>query len=114
MKGQEKYETHTQIRRSRLFERISEERARNRSLFIEVSDADLGIAEILKAENVLYEYNEKYSFQFHQSGKKGCSEVRTVLRLPTLTCRHLLHYPGEVLMFQYLYFPGYVVGCIGR
>ena len=61
-----------------------------------------------------YEYNEKDSVQLHQSGKKGCSEVRTVLRLPTLTCRHLLHYPGEVLMFQYLYFPGYVVGCIGR
>lgn len=61
VKGQEKCEIHIQKRRSRLFERISEERARNRSLFIEVSDADLEIAESLKAENVLYEYNEKYA-----------------------------------------------------
>ena len=59
-----------------------------------------------------YEYNEKYSFEFHQPGKKGCREVRTVVRLPSLLRHHLTHHAGVVLMLQCLYFPRHIVGRI--
>lgn len=61
-----------------------------------------------------YEYNEKYSFEFHQPGKKGCRDVQAVPRLPPLIGHHLTHYAGVVLVLQRLYFTRHVVGCIGR
>ncbi|NOQ23732.1 MAG: AAA family ATPase [Bacteroidales bacterium] len=54
-------ETHIQKQRARLFERVSVERARNLSLFVNVDDGDLEIAEKLKEENVLKEYNDKFA-----------------------------------------------------
>jgi len=53
--------SHIQKQRARLFERISVERAKNLSLFEYVNGSDLEIAEKLKEENILKEYNDKYA-----------------------------------------------------